>query len=252
MSEEATYLKNLKSESVVQKVINCLTEAMVSKQLKPGDKIPPEPELAAAPPAESFGIVFPELAAALGVARTSVREATKILTYLGVLESKRAEGTFVTSGFKESMIDPMVYGIILNQDDDFKSLIELREMMEVGMLRLAMSKHTEEDMLRLKEKLHAMEALEHKEGDILEEFFRIDNEFHDVVSSLCRNAQADKINRVVRVLTHAVRYNTVENMLSTGRISELVDAHRQIYEVLRGRNKEALETVIRNTYFLDI
>ena len=236
MSEEATYLKNLKSESVVQKVINCLTEAMVSKQLKPGDKIPPEPELAAA----------------LGVARTSVREATKILTYLGVLESKRAEGTFVTSGFKESMIDPMVYGIILNQDDDFKSLIELREMMEVGMLRLAMSKHTEEDMLRLKEKLHAMEALEHKEGDILEEFFRIDNEFHDVVSSLCRNAQADKINRVVRVLTHAVRYNTVENMLSTGRISELVDAHRQIYEVLRGRNKEALETVIRNTYFLDI
>ena len=127
MAEEVSYLKNLKSESVVQKVINCLTDAMVTKQLKPGDKIPPEPELAAA----------------LGVARTSVREATKILTYLGVLESKRAEGTFVTSGFKESMIDPMVYGIILNQDDDFKSLIELREMMEVGMLRLAMSKHTE-------------------------------------------------------------------------------------------------------------
>jgi len=236
MAEEVSYLKNLKSESVVQKVINCLTDAMVSKQLKPGDKIPPEPELAAA----------------LGVARTSVREATKILTYLGVLESKRAEGTFVTSGFKESMIDPMVYGIILNQDDDFKSLIELREMMEVGMLRLAMSKHTEEDMVRLREKLHAMEALEKQDGDIVEAFFRADNEFHDAVSSLCRNAQADKINRVVRVLTHAVRYDTVKTMLSTSRISELVDAHRQIYEVLRGRNKEALETVIHNTYFLDI
>lgn len=236
MAEEVSYLKSLKSESVVQKVINCLTDAMVSKQLKPGDKIPPEPELAAA----------------LGVARTSVREATKILTYLGVLESKRAEGTFVTSGFKESMIDPMVYGIILNQDEDFKSLIELREMMEVGMLRLAMSKHTEEDMVRLREKLHAMESLEKQDGDIVEAFFRADNEFHDAVSSLCRNAQADKINRVVRVLTHAVRYDTVKTMLSTGRISELVDAHRQIYEVLRGRNKEALETVIHNTYFLDI
>lgn len=236
MAEELSYLKNLKTESVVQKVINCLTDAMVSKQLKPGDKIPPEPELASA----------------LGVARTSVREATKILTYLGVLESKRAEGTFVTSGFKESMIDPMVYGIILNQGDDFKSLMELREMMEVGMLRLAMSKHTEEGMIHLRGKLNAMEALEHKEGDIHEEFFEADNEFHDAVSTLCDNPQADKINRVVRVLTHAVRYDTVKTMISTGRISELVDAHRQIYEALRGRNKEQLEVLIRNTYFLDL
>ena len=236
MAEELSYLKNLKTESVVQKVINCLTDAMVSKQLKPGDKIPPEPELASA----------------LGVARTSVREATKILTYLGVLESKRAEGTFVTSGFKESMIDPMVYGIILNQGDDFKSLMELREMMEVGMLRLAMSKHTEEGMIHLRGKLNAMEALEHKEGEIHEEFFEADNEFHDAVSTLCDNPQADKINRVVRVLTHAVRYDTVKTMISTGRISELVDAHRQIYEALRGRNKEQLEVLIRNTYFLDL
>lgn len=235
MAEDLSYLKNLKSESVVQKVINCLTDAMVSRQLKPGDKIPPEPELAAK----------------LGVARSSVREATKILTYLGVLESKRAEGTFVTSGFRESMIDPMVYGIILNQGDDFNSLMELREMMEVGMLRLAMTKHTEEGMVYLRGKLNAMEALEHTEGDVHEAFFQADNEFHDAVSLLCDNPQADKINRVVRVLTHAVRYETVKNMIESGRISELIDAHRQIYEVLRGRNKERLDVLVRNTYFLD-
>lgn len=235
MANPASYLKSLKSESVVQKVINCLTNAMVSGQLKPGDKIPTEPELSSA----------------LGVARTSVREATKILTYLGVLESKRSEGTFVTNGFKESMIDPMVYGIILNREEDFSSLMELREMMEVGMLRLAMSKHTEADMVLLREKLNAMEQLKNSHEDVVEAFFRIDNEFHDVVSSLCKNPQADKINRVVRVLTHSVRYSTVERMILTGRIGELVDAHRQIYEVLRGRNKDALEDVIRKTYFLD-
>ena len=236
MAAETGYLKSLKTESIVQRVINCLTEAMVSKQLKPGDKIPPEPELAAT----------------LGVARTSVREATKILAYLGVLESKRSEGTFVTTGFKESMIDPMVYGIILNQDDDFKNLMELREMMEVGMLRLAMAKHTEAGMAMLREKLNAMEAIGQKTGDIVEEMFEADNAFHDAVSELCENPQADKINRVVRVLTHAVRYDTVKNMIETGRTEELVDAHRQIYEVLRGRNQENLETIIRNTYFLDL
>lgn len=110
MSETPAYVKNLKKESVVQSVINCLTDAMRSKELKPGDRIPPEPELAAS----------------MGVARSSVREAIKILSYLGVLESKRAEGTFVCSGFQESMIDPMIYGIILNQDSS-ENLMELRE-----------------------------------------------------------------------------------------------------------------------------
>ena len=46
----------------MQSVINCLTDAMRSKELKPGDRIPPEPELAAS----------------MGVARSSVREAIKI------------------------------------------------------------------------------------------------------------------------------------------------------------------------------
>ena len=110
MAEQAKYLKNLKSESVVQQVINCLTDGMVSGELKPGDRLPSEPELAAQ----------------LGVARTSVREATKILAYLGVLESRRSEGTFVANGFQESMIDPMVYGVILNGARDFDSLMELR------------------------------------------------------------------------------------------------------------------------------
>ena len=62
MSDTPGYVKNLKKESVVQSVINCLTDAMRNKQLKPGDRIPPEPELAAS----------------MGVARSSVRAAIKI------------------------------------------------------------------------------------------------------------------------------------------------------------------------------
>ena len=121
MAQGASYLRNLKSESVVQQVINCLTDGMISGELRPGDRLPSEPELASQ----------------LGVARTSVREATKILTYLGVLESRRSEGTFVAGGFSESMIDPMVYGIILGRGKDFDSLIELRELIEYGIMRLA-------------------------------------------------------------------------------------------------------------------
>ena len=234
MAEQASYLKNLKSESVVQKVINCLTDGMVSGELKPGDKLPTEPELAAT----------------LGVARTSVREATKILTYLGVLESRRSEGTFVANGFQESMIDPMVYGIILNKGEDFDSLMELRELTEVGILRLAIKKRSEEGLETIREKLVAF-SVAVEQGN-LTAAFQADNDFHDAVSSLCQNDLVDKINRVVRVLTYAVRQKTVYTMIQTGRGQELLQAHWKIYEVLYTKNMEGLEEFIHDTYFLDV
>ena len=234
MAEQASYLKNLNSESVVQKVINCLTDGMVSGELKPGDKLPTEPELAAT----------------LGVARTSVREATKILTYLGVLESRRSEGTFVANGFQESMIDPMVYGIILNKGEDFDSLMELRELTEVGILRLAIKKRSEEGLETIREKLDAFsDAVEQED---LTAAFQADNDFHDAVSSLCQNDLVDKINRVVRVLTYAVRQKTVYTMIQTGRGQELLQAHWKIYEILYTKNMEGLEEFIHDTYFLDV
>ena len=236
MTEQAGYLKSLKSESVVQRVINCLTDAMVNKELKPGDKLPTEPELAAA----------------FGVARTSVREATKILTYMGVLESRRSEGTFVSSGFQESMIDPMVYGIILNQGEDFQSLIELRELTEVGILRLAIKKQSPDGLELIRRRLEEFEAAAAREGDVLEAVFQADNNLHDAVSALCQNSLVDKINRVVRMLTYAVRHETVETMLTTGRIHELIQAHWRIYEVLSSKTEEGLEKIIHNTYFLDV
>ena len=236
MPESPHYIKSLKSESVVQQVIDCLTDAMVARELKPGDKLPPEPELAAA----------------FGVARTSVREAIKILTYLGVLESRRSEGTFVVSGFQESMIDPMVYGIILNQGEDFESLMELREMTEAGILRLAIRKWSPEKLAYLRERLEQMEQVAREHATEPEAFFQADNDFHNAVAAISQNALADKINRVVRVLTHAVRFQTVAEMIRSGRMEELVDAHRRIYQALEDRKEDGLEAIIRNTYFLEV
>ena len=237
MAEQASYLKNLKSESVVQQVINCLTDGIVSGQLKPGDRLPTEPELAAR----------------LGVARTSVREATKILAYMGVLESRRSEGTFVSSGFKESMIDPMVYGIILGRGRDFDSLIELRELIEVGIMRLAIRKRNPEQLAEIRRRLEDFEdAAAGRRGEIVEACFLADDAFHAAVSAMCQNDLADKINRVVRVLTYAVRRKTVETMISSGRSREHIDIHWKIYEMLETGDAANLEALIQHSYFLDI
>ena len=234
MSETPGYVKNLKKESVVQSVINCLTDAMRSGELKPGDRIPPEPELAAS----------------MGVARSSVREAIKILSYLGVLESKRSEGTFVCSGFQESMIDPMIYGIILNQDS-FENLMELREMVEAGIMRLASQKYDEKDGCALEALLEQMKEIVHSGDNEVDRFFEVDNRFHDLISQMGRNPLADKISRVVRTLTHAVRYDTVTTMIESGRGDELVAAHSQIFEMLKDRRADDVETIVRATYFED-
>lgn len=232
MTETPGYLKNLKKESVVQSVINCLTDAMRNKELKPGDKIPPEPDLAAS----------------LGVARSSVREAIKILTYLGVLESKRSEGTFVCSGFQESMIDPMIYGIILNQDS-FENLMELREMTETGIMRLAILKYDEKEGRALEKLLEQMKAVLDSGEDMVDRFFQVDNQFHDMISQMGKNPLADKISRVVRTLTHAMRYETVTTMINSGRSEELFEAHSRLYETLRSGNPDNVREIVRESYF---
>lgn len=232
MTETPGYLKNLKKESVVQSVINCLTDAMRNKELKPGDRIPPEPDLAAS----------------LGVARSSVREAIKILTYLGVLESKRSEGTFVCNGFQESMIDPMIYGIILNQDS-FENLMELREMTETGIMRLAILKYNEEEGRTLERLLEQMKAVLDSGEDMVERFFQVDNEFHDMVSQMGKNPLADKISRVVRTLTHAMRYETVSTMINSGRSEELFEAHSRLYDTLRSGDLNNVREIVRESYF---
>lgn len=233
MENTPTYLTSLKKESVVQSVINRLTEGMRTGELKPGDKIPTEPELA-----ESFG-----------VARSSIREAIKILTYLGVLESRRPEGTFVCNGYTESMIDPMVYGIILNKDS-FEDLIELREMTEAGMMRLAVKNHEEGEIEELEEIIEEMEAIVAKDGpECIKAFFDVDDKFHDKIASMGRNTMADKINRVVRTLTYAVRYETVSSMINNGKAHKLLDTHRDLIEAIRQGNEENLNTIVRDSYF---
>lgn len=234
MTPTPSYLKSLKKESVVQSVINCLTDAIRARELKPGDKIPTEPELA-----ES-----------LGVARSSVREAIKILTYLGVLESKRSEGTFVCSGYKESMIDPMVYGIILNQDS-FENLMELREMIESGMMRLAIRNHDDQEIDELEGILEEMRsALALKENRV-DTFFEADNRFHDKIAEMGKNPMAEKINAVVKALTHSIRYQTVSAMILGGKSDKLLATHAELLEAIRGRDGNQLSDKVRSSYFED-
>ena len=177
--------KKIKSKSVVQTIVDSITKAIIAGDLKPGDKIPTEMELA-----ESFG-----------VGRNSIREAIKILVYYGVLEIRRAEGTFVCDGFNKIMIDPMVYGVILHQSQDYVNLMELREMMEVGVMRLAIIKYSEDDLKLLGQRLQVLKEEIEKGPSNVENVFIADNVFYVTVSEMGQNLIIDRINNVVSEMT---------------------------------------------------
>lgn len=225
--------KKIGGASVVQQVIDCLTEAMLTKELKPGDKIPTEMELADS----------------LGVGRNSIREAIKILVYLGVLEIKRAGGTFVCEGFSESMIDPMIYGIILDKGDSYDSLMELREMIEVGVMELAMKKNDPNDLKLVQEKLDNMKKECTKKAYDVKKVFNCDNEFHEAISLMAHNSLVHKINNVVRTLTYSMRMETVTVMLEKGKGPELFVAHEEIFNMLQQQKSKNLNNAITKTYF---
>ena len=228
-------LKRIKSESVVQQIIDSLVEAMIRKELRPGDQIPTEMELA-----ES-----------LGVGRNSVREAIKILVYFGVLEIRRAEGTYVCEGFTETMIDPIIYGIILDKAGSYEYLMELREIMEAGVMKLAMQNAEEEEIRKLKIQLERMRREIELGPDNVDRIFHEDNEFHSIITAMGHNPLVQKIEAVVRTLTHSMRYETVRTMIESGKGQELYQAHAKLLQILESKDVDNLNENVRNTYFVE-
>lgn len=228
-------LKRIKSESVVQQIIDSLVEAMIRKELRPGDQIPTEMELA-----ES-----------LGVGRNSVREAIKILVYFGVLEIRRAEGTYVCEGFTETMIDPIIYGIILDKAGSYEYLMELREIMEAGVMKLAMQNAEEEEIKKLRIQLERMRREIELGPDNVDRIFHEDNEFHSIITAMGHNPLVQKIEAVVRTLTHSMRYETVRTMIESGKGQELYEAHAKLLQILESKDENNLNENVRNTYFVE-
>jgi len=224
--------KKINTSSVVQRVIDSLTMAMINKELVPGDKIPTEFELS-----KSFG-----------VGRLSIREAIKVLVYYGVLEIKRPEGTFVCKGFNHNLINPMLYGIILNDDDSYDSIKELRLIMEIGVIKLAAKKCTDADREILKQKL---DNLKNALADVTntEYIFEVDNDFHHFISEMGGNSIMDKINSLVRVLTYDIRYKTSYNMVTNGKIDRYFEAHEKIYHAIVNNDMMHIEEIVEDGYF---
>ena len=233
--QKSALSRKIKTTSVVQQVIDAITMAIINKELTPGSKIPTEMELS-----ES-----------LGIGRLSIREAIKVLIYYGILEIRRPEGTFVCQGFSENLIDPALYGIILNTDESYAHIKELRLLMEVSVIKLAIKKSSEKDKERLKARYYDLSQAISETPCDPEKVFKADNDFHRVVSEMGGNPLIDKINSLVRLLTHEIRHKEVTKMVVNGKGETLLIAHQDLCNIILNCETENIEERVSYGYFYD-
>jgi len=125
-------LKEVVVEKPVDVIIRQIKELLISGQLKPGDKLPPERKLS-----EKFG-----------VGRTHVREAIQKLEFYGILKTKPQSGTYV-AGIGISALEGLISDILKIDAYSFMSLVETRVLLETSAVALAAERRTEEDIEKL-------------------------------------------------------------------------------------------------------
>ena len=156
----------------------------------------------------------------------------------------------MTNGFTDGMIDPLLYGIILDDAESMDSLMELREWNDFGMLRLAIEKASPEDIKLLEARL---EDLKKKlSANDFDGVLSADDAFHETLALITHNSLFGKICHVTRLLTTSLRYKTLTHMLRSKKGSEEVyRTHVEMLNAIKNKDIDNAESIIRKSYFYD-
>ncbi|WP_319461898.1 FadR/GntR family transcriptional regulator [Micromonospora sp. RTP1Z1] len=122
----------------------------------------------------------PQLVAALGVGRNTVREAVRALVHAGVLECRQGSGTYVVS---TDELAPVVARRLT--DDRMAEVVEVRRAFEVEAARLAARRRTPADLAALDDALATREAA-WRSGRV-DEFVEADAALHTAVVAAAHN-----------------------------------------------------------------
>ncbi|SCE83610.1 FadR/GntR family transcriptional regulator [Micromonospora mirobrigensis] len=148
----------------VRQTITQLRERILGGEWPVGTRIPTEPQLVAA----------------LGVGRNTVREAVRALVHAGVLEPRQGSGTYVVS---TDELAPVVARRLT--DDRMAEVVEVRRAFEVEAARLAATRRTPADLAALDAALAAREAA-WRAGRV-DEFVEADAALHTAVVAAAHN-----------------------------------------------------------------
>ncbi|WP_224275045.1 FadR/GntR family transcriptional regulator [Streptomyces sp. LS1784] len=200
---------------VTDEAIEKIKAMIVSGELRPGSKLPREPDLAER----------------LGLSRNSLREAVKALSLIRVLDVRQGDGTYVTSLEPELLVDALSFAVDLQQDDTVLQFLEVRRILEPAAAAMAARVMSDEDIAALGAVLAELD-----DDASLEALIENDMEFH-------RRLAAGSGNAVLCSLIGGVSGPTARARLWRGRTEEgsverTRQQHRAIYEAVAARQPD--------------
>src|SRR5215470_20360914 len=172
-----------------ERVVGYIERLIQGGQLRPGDRLPAERELARH----------------IKVSRPSVRAGLRSLAAVGILESRHGAGSFITAGPPKLSTGPLNMMAALHgftRDDMF----DARRVLEIGAARLAAERATGDDLAAISEEVAGMFAsLQEPQA-----FLVHDVRFHRAVALASHNPVLAALVEMVSTMVYERRRLTVE------------------------------------------
>ena len=144
-----------------------IKEMIVGGQLKPGDRLPREADLA-----EN-----------LGLSRSSLREAVRALALINILDVRQGDGTYVTSLDPHLLLDALTFVVDFHRDDSVLDFLRVRRILEPAAAAMAAQRVTPDEVRAMQAVLDGTRT-----EAAAEELLAADIEFHRLVSTASGNS----------------------------------------------------------------
>ncbi|MGE4485418.1 MAG: FadR/GntR family transcriptional regulator [Oscillospiraceae bacterium] len=214
-------MNEVKKPKYYEEIVQILFDKIKNRELRPGDRLPPERKLAED----------------MGVSRTVIREALRSLETMGYIRQQIGNGTFIAVPTVSNLMDPFS-AIIVQDVNANKELIEIRLILEPEIAKLAASNRTAGQLSLIQNNLDISRADVESGGFGIEQ----DYEFHKLIAEASGNSSLSKIFDMCAELL--LRTQVITQRVSGQTLSTLND-HQAILNALREYDGEQARKLMR-------
>jgi len=207
--------------SLTDDAIARIQQMIVTGELQPGQRLPPEKELS-----ES-----------LGLSRNSLREAVKALELVRVLDVRRGDGTYVTSLEPSVLLEAVSFVVDMHHDRSLVDLLEVRRILEPASAVLATARASEQQIDDLATLMGSV-----GEDTGVEDLVAHDLLFHSTIASIGGNQYLSGLLDALSSKT--VRVRVWRGLTQSGSVQRTLDEHAAIVDAIRRRDPQLVQALV--------
>jgi GntR family transcriptional regulator, transcriptional repressor for pyruvate dehydrogenase complex len=201
--------------AVTDEAITRIKQMITTGQLKPGDRLPREADLAAE----------------IGVSRNSLREAVQALRLVRILDVRRGDGTFVASLAPESLMEAINFLLEFRQDSSVLESLEMRRILEPAAAAAAARLMTPADVAGLRDLVERTRRTDEISGLV-----RCDLEFHSAIAAGSRNSLLASLVDTISMPT--ARARVWRGLTQQDAVGRTIAEHSAIVDAIENQDAE--------------